>query len=78
MCMRSLLLSIMAFVDLPWIGDAAHFRGFMNEHVGCDHQDFEKGPFGLLDALDGHDSEALYGGVGPEKRLVWHGFVHDQ
>jgi len=50
----------------------------MNEHIDCDHQDFEKGPFGLLDALDRNDSEALYGGVGTEYRLVWHDFVHDQ
>lgn len=78
MCMRSLLLSIVAFVDLPWIGDAAHFRGSMNEHIDCDHQDFEKEHLGLLDALHRHDWAALYDRVGTEYRLVWHDFVHDQ
>ena len=50
----------------------------MNECVDCDHQDLEKEPLGLLGALNSHDSDPLYGGVGPEKRLAWHDFVYDQ
>lgn len=37
----------------------------MNEHIDCDYQDFEKEPFGLLDALDGHHWLPLYDGVRP-------------
>jgi hypothetical protein len=43
----------------------------MDEHIDCDHQEFEKEPFGLLDALHRHDWPPLYDGVRPEKPFVW-------
>ena len=50
----------------------------MDEHIDCDHQDFEKEPLGFPDALHRHDWALLHDGVRPEKLFVWQYFVQLQ